>query len=168
MCLVSEVSAKCMEYRDPTLCRKFVVYAKALLEKHPHLEHQWSMDADEDHCILDFSASDTDGFAVTIEVYPNQITIFALGAHAHYELKEDHGMLIESAMGLVRDLLSPSMRIKAYLSGVKPYRWDIEFLEDGDWKRIDTTALIFWNYFGARRQRIYQNRTLEIRNNTNE
>ncbi|NJK93404.1 MAG: hypothetical protein HC904_17265, partial [Blastochloris sp.] len=128
-----------MEDRDLALCRKFIGYAKNVMEKYPQIRHAWSIDADGDHCILDIPSSDPEGFPITVEVYPDEITVFGQGTHAHFVLFGNHDSLIESVMGLVRDLLSPSMRIREHLSAGKPYRWDTESLVEGEWKRKDTT-----------------------------
>ena len=151
-----------MENRDPTLCREFVKQAKEILSAHPQIKHEWSIDADEDHCILDFPKSNPDGFDITVEVYPDQIIVFGQGFHEHFD-QDNNSIKIESSLGLVRDLLCPDMRIKEYLAGGSPYRWDAELLQNGKWLREHTTGLVFWNYFGRRSQKYYQNKVLEGR-----
>jgi hypothetical protein len=143
--------------RDPTLCKQFVKAAKEMLATHLEIKHTWSVDEDEDHCILDIPKQNNDGFDITVEVSPAEILIGAGSAHTEFYLKKDHEELIQSALGLVRDLLSPHMRIRERLAADKPYSWNIESLKDGKWILEENCHLIFWNYFGKRSEKIYQN-----------
>lgn len=152
-----------MPDRDPALCKTFVTEAKAFLATHPDVKHSWSIDADEDHCLLEIPKHADDGFDIMIEVCPDQITVFAEGAHDHLDSGGDIRGTVGTALGLLRDLLSPSMRVREHRAGGTPYKWHIENLEEGSWVVESSTGLMFWPYFGRRDERIYQNHILPVR-----
>ena len=152
-----------MDNRDPMLCKTFVLRAKEVLALHPDLKHSWSIDEDEDHCILDFPEACDQGFAITVEVSPAEIVVFGKGFHQHFAREDSATKPIEQALGLVRDLLSKRMRIRECLSSGLPYRWHVESMRDGKWIEEASTGMLFWNYFGERSQRIYQNDSLNAR-----
>lgn len=68
--------------------------------------------------------------------------------------------MVEDALGLVRDLLSPDMRVRELRAGRSAYRWFIEAFDGRTWKVEHMTGLLFWNYFGRRSEHIYQNAVL--------
>ncbi len=144
---------------DTILCRAFVARAKEILSAHPQIQHNWSIDDDEDHCILDIPKVNEDGFDITVEVDCDEIVIRAHGYHQHVDEKDDN-QKIESAFGLVRDLLSTSMRIKEYWVGGSPCRWEAQSSRNGEWVTEATTGLLFRNYFGKRLEKYYQNNIL--------
>jgi hypothetical protein len=152
-----------MTSRDPRVCREFVARAKEALSLHPDLSHSWSIDADDDHCILEFPATSLDGFAVVVEVFPEMITVSACGYHQHLDVADDALGIVGQALGLARDLLSPSMRIRERRAGGTPYRWICEGKKSAEWRTEGSTSLMFWNYFGRRSERLYQNHALPER-----
>lgn len=156
--------------RNPLLCRTFIRKAKEFLLEYPQIKHEWSIDDDEDHCVLDIPEEDINGFPVTVEVYPNEIMVMAIGAHTHFGLKEyeNPDELIAYVLGLVRDLLGPGMRIRERLAGGTPYKWAFEVCQDGRWITEAWIGLFFWNYFGKRSEKTYQNHVLSARDNSLE
>lgn len=152
--------------RNPMLCRCFVEQAKEFLSTYQQIKHEWSIDADEDHCILDIPEESKNGFPITVEVDPNQIIVCASGAHQNFEFtskKPDD--LVAEVLGLVRDLLSPGMRIRERLSNGEPYKWAFEVYHNEQWLTEEFVGLLFWNYFGKRTEKIYQNEILPAREN---
>jgi hypothetical protein len=149
--------------RDPTLCRSFVRQAKQALSHHPQIVHKWSIDDDEDHCILDISEADENGFPITVEVHSEQITVMAGPTHVHLDLDGDADELAAYALGLVRDLLSPATRIHERLAGKTPIKWTLEHLQGGEWTAEEEMGLLLYNYFGRRSERTYQNQILPAR-----
>ena len=149
--------------RDPTLCRNFVRQAQQALSHHPQIVHEWSIDDDEDHCILDIPEADENGFPVTVEVYPEQITVMAGPAHVHLDPDGDADELAAYALGLIRDLLSPAMRIREQLAGGRPFKWTLEHLHGGKWIMEEEMGLLIYNWFAKRSERIYQNQILPAR-----
>jgi hypothetical protein len=67
------------EDRNLALCRAFVGAAKDILSHHPEVKHTWSIDDDEDHCILDIPKQSEDGFDITVKVFPHEIVVSADG-----------------------------------------------------------------------------------------
>ena len=138
---------------------------QASLANSPEVKHTWSIDADEDHCILDISPCSDTGFSIPIEVSPDEITVSMGGAHEHfYREGTSPEELAGSVLGLTRDLLSPAMRVREQRAGGSAFQWHVEALqEDGTWLAEAMTGLLFWNYFGKRSERIYRNDVLPSR-----
>ena len=152
--------------RDPTLCREFVKQAKGILSQHPQIRHNWSVDADEDHCILDIPVQCEGGFDITAEVADEEITVSAGGAHSNANLAGgDPEEFVGRALGMVRDLLSPAMRVRERTAGGRAYKWAFEFFQDGKWRMTEEVCLLFWNWFGRRGERLHQNTVLPSRDN---
>lgn len=152
---------------NPKLCQVFVDQGKQFFSEYSQVKHQWSIDGDEDHCILDIPEECDSGFPVTVEVYPDSIMVMASGAHTNLNLNEFENCdeLVAHTLGLVRDLLSPAMRIRERLAGGEPYKWAFEIYQDGKWLTEEWIGLFFWNYFGKRSEKIYQNQVLSARDN---
>ena len=151
--------------RDPTLCREFVKQAKVFMAAYPQINHTWSIDADEDHCILDIPEHAPEGFAITVEVHPEEIIVSFGGAHTNAGPEGNPVKFVSHVIGYVRDLLSPVMRVRELSAGGNAYRWGIELLEDGKWHSQEWVGLLFWNYFGKRSEKFYRNEILPAREN---
>lgn len=91
------------------------------------------------------------------------LALRAGGFHTHFDDSDDAGALVRDAFGLVRDLLSPAMRLREWRAGNVPYRWVLEVQVADGWRSEQTMGLLFWNYFGRRSERVYQNRQLPAR-----
>ena len=151
------------EDRNPVVCRAFVANAKDILAHHPEVKHAWSIDDDEDHCILDIPKQSDDGFDITVEVFPNEIVVSADGPHIRFDDIKIIEDTVRDVLGLVRDMLSPAMRVVEQVSNEKPYKWHLESFHDGKWIREDTTGILFYNYFGKKTKNIYYNKVLPSR-----
>ena len=140
--------------------------AEEILEDHPGLGHVES-GYEHESVTLTFPRQAEGGFDVVVEAASEELILFANGAHVQFDrpYDPDYGpeMQVEEALGLARDLLSPAMRIRERYAGNKPYRWHIEYVNDTQWRVEHETVLLFWNYFGRRSERIYQNYTLPSR-----
>ena len=146
---------------DTNLCREFVKAAQEALSTFPEVKHSWSIAAAQTHCSLLIPKANEDGFDVRIEVSRDGIVVFGEGAHQHFDTPEStHQEKVASALGLVRDLLSPHMRIREFRAGKSAYRWLMQSLHNNEWQTEGSTALLFWNYFGKRSERIFKNTTL--------
>ena len=152
-----------MENRDPALCRAFVKRARELFQDNPRAKHSWSVDADEDHCILDIPEQAAEGFSVTVQAFADEIILSAGGAHCHFDAKAGIESCVETVLGLVRDLLSPQMRVRELRSNNRPYRWYIEVWNGEQWLAEEEYGYFFWNYFGRKAERHYQNHVLKSR-----
>jgi hypothetical protein len=145
----------------------FIRTANEILAKQPDLEHSWSTGT-RGRTVLTFPKRAQNGFDVVIEASPDEITVYGVGAHQHVSASENINDCVQSALGLARDLLSRRMRVREYCASRKPYRWDMEIEQEQQWKLVTRTALLLWNYFGRRAERIYQNDTLPRRQPHNE
>ena len=144
-----------------SLGASFAAQARAALAGHPGLAHHWEVDGAGCGSIH-FPAA-PGGFEVAVEIEADQVTVHAGGAHDHFECapnEPDVAAVAAAALGLVRDLLSPDMRVRELRAGERPYRVHIERRSGQGWAVESTTGLLVWNYFAARSERIYQNRHL--------
>ncbi len=133
--------------------------AEAALARYPRLVHEWQ--SEPEGVRLRFPAADADGFEVKVVATSASIIVYALGAHEHFESgSEPPARIAAAALGLVRDLLSPDMRIRERASASRPYKWFIESLRGTTWQLESQTGLLVFNYLGARSERTYQNRHL--------
>jgi hypothetical protein len=104
------------------------------------------------------------GFEITVVADQEEVTVYSeYLAHQHFTSDGDHQKASQLAMGLVRDLLSPVMRIRLVKIGGKPARGDLETLRDGKWRRESTTALFVLRLFRERTVEYYSNERLPAR-----
>lgn len=125
----------------------------------------WSIVTDTDHCYLKIQDTGHPGFDIVIEAGPEEIVISARGWHEHYPLTGSVNDLVADTLGMVRDLLSPVMRIREELSNGSPFRWHLENQMDGKWIIESTTGLLFYPWLGRKTERIFMNQALPIREN---
>jgi len=134
--------------------------ARTILARHPALAHRWEQHQNSQELV--FPSSESTGFDVTVSISREGVIVLASGAHQHFgpiEGQSEESIAAE-ALGLVRDLLSPDMRVREFRAAGSPYRWTMEICTADGWKATETTGLLFWNYFGRRSQRVFQNQTL--------
>jgi len=119
----------------------------------PEIPHLWREGA------LVFPSSRDGGFEITIQPEASGVVVFTdVGLHIHLDASPDEA--VQDALGLVRDLLSPDMRIRELRAGGRGYRWLLERRESNGWLCEAKTGLFLWNYFGRRGERVYQNQQL--------
>jgi hypothetical protein len=131
---------------------RFRARIEEAIARSPGLRAEWSPDG----MMVTFPRGDDDGFDVLVEIGRDEAIVHGAGAHEHFSYAKE----FEPALGFVRGLLSPGMRVRELRSGGSPYRWYVEVRRDGDWSVATENGLLFFNYFGKRSQRIYQNRHL--------
>jgi hypothetical protein len=142
---------------DESLGALFRGQAREVLGRHPEVPHTWSSDA----CELHFPRADESGFDVIVDIGEEELTVHAHGAHQHFPARDGTAREeAEAALGLVRDLLSPDMRLRERLASGKPYLWMLEANRGLGWKKENLTGLMIFKYFGRRAERTYQNRWL--------
>ncbi len=108
---------------------------------------------------LVFSKAAEDGFDVSLLPVADGVVVqTSLGLHVNFE--DEPAGAVRDALALARDMLSAQMRIVEHCVGSRPYRWSLERQGVNGWVCEAQTGLLFWNYFGRRRQRTYQNRLL--------
>lgn len=125
---------------------------------HPELSYRWEGD------MLVFPSTSPTGFGIQIIAADDPGSIDAVqvytdtGIHQFFDGSPHEA--VEDALGLVRDLLSPDMRIRECCANGKPYRWILERRAADGWHRESIMGLFFWNWFGRRSERVYQNTQL--------
>ena len=149
--------------RNPEMCRLFVLKAKEALSAHPNILHSWSIDEDEDHCILDIPKKSEGGFDIMIEVFPDHIDISADGPHHHMDYHQSIEETVISALALVRDMLSKGMRVIEHTRNGKPYKWQLQSFQKGKWISEETTGMLWFKFLGKKGSRVYQNDVLPNR-----
>lgn len=142
----------------------FVHFAKEALSQNPEVKHSWSINEQKDQCTLEIPEQNDKGFSIKVDVYGHEITVWAKGIDfVKVTSAENFEENVKGILGLIRDLLSPTMRIRELRAGGSPYRWYMECSRDEKWVEEESCGLIFWNFLGKRSEIIYQNFILEGR-----
>lgn len=129
------------------------VQGDRIATQYPEVACRWQGDE------LVFPKTTEDGFEISLQPDSRGVIVLTdVGLHVHVDGAPADA--VQDALGLVRDLLTPDMRIVELRAGGGGYRWRMERLESGRWLVEARTGLLFWNYFGRRSERTYQNRRL--------
>ena len=107
---------------------------KTKLAKYPHVRFQ------EDKNSLHIFPVDEDGFEIHIEDLSSSYFVSFEGFHLEFED-------IEEAMNFIAFGLSEDCRLQVVSRGNFPYKWAIEYKENGRWVMEEVTALIFFPYW---------------------
>ena len=150
-----------------TLPDTFFRMALARLEEYPHLKHRWSGPEKGGRRILQIPKADEDGFDVTIECETYGLYPFADGWHgapwdAPRNSKTTNEEVCEDCLGFVRSVLCPDATLTVWYTSGKAYRWILSY-PWGNTRSNDETGSLFFNYFGHRERRVFQNRHLPPR-----
>ena len=134
---------------------------EAALEATSGLSHEWL--ASQDGLVLRIPAISSDGFDVELEANTDGLELRSGGMHTPLDVGPDPATAVRDALGLMRDLLSPAMRLRELRAGGSPYRWFIETRVEAGWCTEYEMGLLFWSFFGRRSERIYWNEHLPAR-----
>jgi hypothetical protein len=140
------------------LLGSFQRYGRSVLASSPEIVHQWSKKSDS--CELRIPASSPNGFDIRLEVSAHTVTLGWGRWHTPFELDAEIETFVENLFGLLRDMLSPDMRIRELWTWPFPYRGFLESFDGTRWSVEQETGLILWNYLGKRSVRIYSNSVL--------
>lgn len=135
--------------------------APAILASEPLLRHEWRQEPTR--AVLRFPATAPQGFDVSLVATDKDIELEAGGFHSSFDDNPDPEDFIRHALGLVRDLLGPGMRLRELVAGETPYRWFLESRRGDSWVVEEETGLLFWPYWSPRSERIFVNHTLPAR-----
>lgn len=130
----------------------------SLLAGYPTIAHRWSAGAAG--CELFVPAASAKGFDIAFTVSPAGVVLNWGRWHSPFEPDGEIEAFVEHLFGLLRDLLSPDMRIRELWAWPSPYRGYLESFDGARWSSEEEMGLIFWNYLGRRSQRIYSNSVL--------
>ena len=142
----------------------FYRYGKAIFIEFPEIEHDWTLS--DGNCELFVPAFSASGFDIRFVFERDTVTVIWGIWHSHMDLDESGGdtkTRIENLFGLLRDMLSPNMRIRELYAGSRPYRGFLETFDGKVWAVEEENGLLFWNYFGKRSVRTYSNSVLQGR-----
>lgn len=133
--------------------------AEEVLAAHPGLQHEW---VDQGAIVtLKFSPVDRTGFEVAVQAGAGYLHVLMGRNHDSFDVGEcGADEAVSCALALVRDLLSPDMRLREIRSSGAPYKWFVEARASEGWRCESETGLLFFNYFGRRSEHIFQNRQL--------
>ncbi|MFB3897695.1 MAG: hypothetical protein ACE14V_15490 [bacterium] len=139
--------------------------AKSILEKYPNIQTKWD-DNGTKRSRLTIYKQDENGFDIIVEAETYGLYPFAGGWHgAPWEIGPTDTTpekLCEQFMGFIRSLLCTDAMLEVkYASGFS-YKWILTYpTEQGI--ESEVTGLLFYNYFGKRTNRIFQNQHLPPR-----
>ena len=137
------------------LPESFRHYGATVLARNSEIAHEWSIEPDG--CGLSIPALSPNGFDIQFETEQGAVTLYWGNWHTRFEPTADVDKFIEDLFGLLRDMLSPDMRVRELYAGPHPYRGFLESYDGVHWSTEHEMALIFWNYFGKRSVRTYSN-----------
>jgi hypothetical protein len=137
------------------LPESFRHYATPVFARNPEIVHEWFVEPN--HCGLSIPAQSPNGFDIRFEIDLNAVTLHWGNWHTRFESNDT---LVEELFGLLRDILSPDMRIRELCANSSPYRGILETYDGTRWSAEHEMGLLFWNYFGKRSVRTYSNSIL--------
>ena len=141
------------------------VQARAALDAHPDLVHEWR--DDRESVSITFPRRSERGFDVVVEATADGVIVAAGtgrgGTHVHFDGPGGAEEHTARALGLVRDLLSPAMRLRVAEAAGTEYRWRLESFDGAAWRTEETTGLLLWPFWSRRTERVYQNDVLPPR-----
>ena len=130
-------------------------YGTTVFSRNPEIVHVWSLEPNR--CELSIPARSENGFDIRFEIDLNAVTLYWGNWHTRFESTD---RLVEDLFGLLRDMLSPDMRVRELCANSNPYRGFLESYDGSRWSTEYEMGLIFWNYFGKRSVRTYSNTIL--------
>jgi len=148
-----------------TLSQAFCAKVNEIVDSSGDRCRDWSLTENKrGQCTLLVPKLNAEGFEVTVVVDETEISVFTeYIAHAHFTSDGKHGEIVACALGLVRDLLSPGMRVRVYEAGGSPYRGDLEVFDRGVWKREWSTSLFVFTWFRRKSQKVFANHRMPSR-----
>lgn len=130
-----------------------------------HQEIRGTRELTESAASITVPSATADGFDVYFQIRSTGDWIIGTGVGWHENGSDATIATVRTGLDSVRELLCASTRIREFRSAGKPYRWLRERRSSGTWQGAGDTVLIFWNYFGARSERVYQNAALPLQHN---
>jgi len=132
---------------------------------YPQVPHLW--DIGGEGFDLSIEVENESGFSIFVDLIEDEAVIHCESAHQHifWPEEEDAHDYAKRIYGLIYDYLTTETRLREVYSGKNPYKYIIEQRVDSHWEKEDTMGLLFFNYFGKRSEKIYQNDILPPRTN---
>ncbi len=147
-----------------SLPAEFRGVAGSIIARDPSHTSDWRLEDKNDKCELFIPKLSERGFDITVVADEDEVTVYSEHtAHQHFTSEGNHHETSQLAMGFVRDLLSPAMRLCVVKSGAKAVQGAFEVYRDGQWQRETTTALIGLPKFRRKTVEYYANERLPKR-----
>ena len=124
---------------------------KSRLSKYPGVRYETS-----DSSITVFPNADN-GFEVNLTIHDANSYMVSFYAW-HEEIESEDEAVNLFALGL-----SNECRLKEYRRGKSPYKWTMEYLEDGQWQEYATTALVLFPFWKKSSVRYLQNDLIKLK-----
>ena len=122
---------------------EFRAVVDGIVSRDPSHTSDWRLEQKNDKCELFIPKLSGRGFDITVVADEDEVTVYSEHvAHQHFTSEGNHYETSQLAMGFVRDLLSPAMRVRVTKKGDKAVRGDFEMWREGAWHRETTTAVI--------------------------
>ena len=103
-----------------------------IVEHAPKDGGDWRIEEKKGTCALTIPKLADDGFEITVIADDQEVTVFSeYLAHQHFTSDGNHEETCQQAMGFVRDLLSPSMRLRVIEIGGSRHALILKFLTAG-------------------------------------
>lgn len=136
---------------------------KEFFSAYPQVPHSWNIG--EDGFELSIVTDDESGFSIFVELNHNEAIIHCECAHQHIHWPEEENArdYAKRIYGIIYDYLTTKTRLREVYSGKNPYKYVIEQNVNGEWEREEEMGLLFFNYFGRRSKKFYQNDILPPR-----
>lgn len=143
---------------------EFFAYVCGVLASEPAIDPCWSAD----HLSVVFPKKSENGFDIEVAYDPSSNVLELQtdrGYHDHYHVAkfDSFSAALACVFGLVRDLLSPNMRIEETTSNGRPRKWKLQSRTNGQWVTESTAGLLMWNIFGRESTVAYSNHVLPSR-----
>ena len=137
-----------------------------IVKQSPDATRDWRREEKDGDAVLVIPKLDEQGFDIMVVADDQEVTVYSeFIAHQHFTSDGDHVAVSEQAMGLVRDLLSPMMRLRVIEVRGNASRGDFQVARDGEWRSESVTGVIGFGLFGRRVEKFYINRRLPLRKN---
>jgi hypothetical protein len=124
---------------------------KDKLQKYPSLNYEESKNSITIH-----TPNQDTGFDITLYIDTGEYTAYTVAFgnwHGPFDTEED-------ALEFVTFGLSKECRMRELTRGNRPYKWIIESYQNGKWKMVQETGILFFPFWKKKTEKIYQNNIL--------
>jgi hypothetical protein len=140
----------------------FEQYASEILARHPEVRAKWEVTKTGGRRLMIYK-QDESGFDVIVDAETHGLYPYADEWHGPaWDLNGNCEELCQEFMGFIRSLLCEDSRLEVSYAGSRPYKFVLTFPTEGGFESSET-GLFFFDYFGKRSARIFQNRHLPPR-----
>ena len=106
---------------------------EAAIQTTPELRHEWRSGGDA--LVLRIPKIAPDGFDVELEANVGGLELRCGDMHTPLACGSDLDEAVRDALALIRDLLTPRMRLREQWAGGSAYRWSLETVSNGGWQQ---------------------------------